>query len=259
MAKQDSTTCKECKTNAVLAPRGKRKFKECGECREKRIRHLIHTRKLYRDLRGREGLLVRYYHCGSRYGYLVQLRRNSAILQPIGTMGGKAPDELVLAIDDVSGEPVQSKSTLADFLASKKAVVAKMTPVEPKPKLPPALSGLFGIVKTVTGLDADTIIDAAIHPEKQPELMRQVSINAARDAGRDIVQEAVQRSKSSFDAVTAIAMYGAGKRISEIVEATRGERAAGHTGNLVRKALRDAGVYREPGKSESPTTNAGGA
>ena len=51
-----------------------------------------------------------------------------------------------------------------------------------------------------------------------------------------------------FDPTEAIRMYQMVPRpkMSLIVEAVRGPRAAGATGNLIRDALRKAGLYEEP-------------
>lgn len=66
--------------------------------------------------------------------------------------------------------------------------------------------------------------------------------------GQSDVQLAKPKAAGAFDAAEAVRMYQAGTKMKEIVDALKGERAAGHTGNLVRKALRDAGVYKEPTK-----------
>lgn len=50
-----------------------------------------------------------------------------------------------------------------------------------------------------------------------------------------------------FDAARAVQMYQDGIRMTDIVAATCGTRAAGHTGNLVRAAVRKAGIYRHAG------------
>lgn len=59
----------------------------------------------------------------------------------------------------------------------------------------------------------------------------------------------VRASKHApFNAEEAVRLYQTGLPMSAVVEAVRGTRAAGGTGNLVRAALRAAGVYKEPVK-----------
>lgn len=212
MAEKVLNLCKHCKESPVMTRR-KRKFTECYPCRAERITSELKCRKVRRELGERIGKVIQYYLDGWRCGYILKLGRFAASVQPIGARGSTAPDIISVALVDIQPAESARLGTLEDYAKT----------------LPPGDRGIARMLKA-----------SVQQTETSTEREQPKKLNAAPSAPRT--------KHGPFDDAEAVRMYQAGSKISDIVVVLKGERAAGHTGNLVRAALRAAGVYKEPTK-----------
>jgi hypothetical protein len=250
-----SEACVDCHEQAVLVKR-KRRFERCEDCRRAHTILMLRVRKVSRQLRDYVGLLISYNQSdGWRAGYLVSFNsgRTAASVQPIGSINSPAPDIIAVRVADMRPEPCQSKRypRIEDYYA--------MTDKAKKKPFPVLVTQRSGVVQPSVAIAACKALAVQEIPvSTEPEQPRNLNKDVAEILARTPVGSAptpvdgapVTRKShhAPFDAAEAVRLYVAGHRMRDIIEAVRGDRATGATGNLVREACRAAGVYKEPVK-----------
>jgi hypothetical protein len=213
MATKLSDLCKECHDQPVRVRRAKR-FPLCDDCYRLDVIHRLTVRRVKRTLKENVGHPVQYNEGqGWRTGYLVSIgesRYSGAVIQPIGPLNAAPPDTAVVSLADIKPESLVSSRwpKVEDYLA-----------MFPK-RIPVLIAQPSAVQKTETSTSRE-------QPKK---------LNAAPRSS----------NKTPFDAAEAVRLYVAKVRMKDIIEAVRGNRAVGATGNLVREACIAAGVYQKP-------------
>lgn len=216
--------CCECKENEVMKKRG-RKFRHCYDCRVKDVQHRLKGRKRYAELKSSVGRIVGYYDDGGRIGFLVLLRRGGAAIQPLGSLYGSLPREVTVRLDNVWPEKDSKGWTLEAYLASRKPKVLVAKPVETEEPAP--------VKKLVPSLPV--ALQPTIAVQEKPVCTEREQTKKVNTPKNGFV----------FDKARAVELYKTGTKIAAIAEELHGPYALGHTGNLVRAALREAGVYEK--------------
>jgi len=209
---------------------GVRAYKRCEDCRRTSVilrLRVRHTRRLLADQVGRP---VRYYADGWRCGYLVSLGASRASIQPIGAMGGICPNVLTVPISDVKLEEspsLQMPTVQEYYMTTKKTPVLIALP----------------IVGTLVSSGGP---GSGMFAKGSP-----IDFPAVQETNIAIPLTGVRKSKHApIDFVEAARLYLLGTRMSAVVEAVRGSRAAGGCANDVRNYLRAQGIYKEPTKCQ---------
>lgn len=257
-----SGQCEDCRESPVMT-RPRRKYTRCEDCRRNHVLVRLNARKVKRGLRGSIGRCVQYNNNdGWRVGYMVRATDSSVSIQPIGARG-TVPDIISVPFAGVKPEPMQSPScpTIEDFyrMNEKKKVVVLVAGGRMATAIAAAIPRELAKV-VVHGSEPLQTMDGTLVP-----LPKHVSCDGedmdvveARAAARfpEPVQEPNKSTRvgavkhAPVNSEDVIRMYNLVPRpkMSEIVEAVRGARAAGATGNICRDILRKAGIYEEPVK-----------
>lgn len=266
-----SGQCIDCREVPVMT-RPRRKYQRCEECRRSYVLSRLNARRVKRELREFIGGLVQYNNNdGWRVGYLVRIADSNSggvSIQPIGARG-TIPDVIAVPFANVKPEPMQSPScpTVEDFyrMNEKKKVVVLVAggrmAAAVAAAIPRDLSKVIIHGSEPLQTFDGTLVKPGVSVSCDGEDMDVVEARAAKrfpepvqEPGKFTEHEqpaAVNKAKHpAFDPTEAIRLYQLVPRpkMSAIVEAVRGPRAAGATGNLVRDALRKAGLYEEPVK-----------
>jgi hypothetical protein len=178
------------------------------------------ARAVKRGLAGQIGRLVSYNHGdGWRAGYLKEITALYATIQPIGA-GRKCPDLITLPLHDIAVETGQSKKypTIEDYIKMTETKSPTVLVAQP----PAVIATPVQEPNWTLGDDTGTIapqVAAATVPSKSTD-------------------------KTPFNAAEAVRLYLTGIPMNDIIKAVQGNRAHNATGNLVRAAVRAAGVYK---------------
>lgn len=173
--------------------------------------------------------VVEYYEDGWRAGYLLSVHTTNCDIQPTGVYKGGRPQITSVRVTDVRISTVGSKyETLDDYIKfmnwTKPNIKATLiTPKRATPVASPA-----GVVATIM----DSVVAGHRHD---------VPVPATPVNGKLATAEEIGLNTEAWDANKAVAMYQGGMKVSDI---------AAHFGdknkqNRVRKACRDAGVYKD--------------
>jgi hypothetical protein len=227
--------CRDCHGQAVLV-KGKHVFDRCEDCRRAHTIKLWRVRKVARSLKEQIGLLIAYNKGdGWRAAYLLGMGPTHATVQPIGAIGGEAPDVMRVSIADIRPEEFQSIKypRVEDYMA--------MTTTKRAPVL---------VVQTAGARDYSKVIIHGSEPLQTLDgtLVQEIPVSTEREQPKIVdTEKAPRKSKHApIDFVEASRLYQSGMRMSAVVEAVRGTRAAGGAANDVRNYLKATGVYREP-------------
>jgi len=217
--------------------RPKRKYERCEDCRRSHVLSRLNARKVKRTLKGSENRPVQFNQGdGWRVGYLISIGTYKAVIQPIGALRGICPQTLEVALADLKPEQCQSASmpTVEDYYrmtASKKVPVLVVQKTD-YPLLTPEVRAVLepAIVK---------------RPANAVVAVQDVAVSVPHEQAKPKVGTA---KHPPIDTAKVLELNAQGVKISAIVEAVRGQRAAGGCGNLVREILEKAGVYNRPSK-----------
>lgn len=243
MAKEKiANMCEDCHTLPVRV-RNSVRFKKCDDCRRTDTIARLHGRRVKRTLGSSINHLIQYNEASSpgwRAGYLLNVGPRAASVQPIGGKNGICPSIIRVALADIKAEELQSATmpTVEDYY--------KMTDKKRVPLL-------------VVGARLPTVLPAFIAKLNSEAAVQETDLSALHEQSTTVNDPKVRTSKHApFDAAEAVRLYQAALAagngallpgaMSAIVEAVRGTRAAGGTGNLVREACTKAGVYVKPTK-----------
>lgn len=230
--------CSECGDGAQRVRKGK-KFKLCEDCRREDTVRRWKVRSVRRDLQECVGKLVQFNEgTGWKAGYLIKFGSyNDAHIQPIGALG-RIPDITSVSLAHVKVETHQSPSmpTVEDFYRVNEKKKVLVLVAGGKSVVAEAVAALYQAQKTLhAGFDLSERVDISVQ-EVKPFTPREHEplLNRGEHPPVDIEE--------------AARLYLADTPMSAIVEKLRGARAAGGCGNLIRKALRAKGIYKEPVK-----------
>src|SRR5208282_471290 len=223
-----SETCCDCRdmivqTRTVKPKPGVRTYKRCEDCRRTSVilrLRVRHTRRLLDDLVSKP---VRYYSDGWRCGYLISIGASRASIQPIGAMSGICPNVVTIPISDVKPEEAAAikMPTVEDYYAMTKKMPVLVAQ-------PARVVEIKRALKVGAGVFTGDLINelATLDVQETP-------VSTEREQTKT-----VNRTKHApIDFAEAQRLYLLGTRMSAIVEAVRGNRAAGGCANDVRNHL----------------------
>jgi hypothetical protein len=192
-------------------------------------------------------------------GYLLKMGPSRATIQPIGGIEGICPEVRGVTLTDIKPEICTSAKypTVEDYY--------RMT----KSKVVPVLVAGRGAVQvafdTVKKAEATLASVPLTFPDKpciptKTAVFTDVDLALKNDYSPDSIKVLEGMTPKSvtpkgvfgapkhppIDEALVLKMNAEGAKISAIVEAVRGQRAAGGCGNLVRKILEKAKVYKRP-------------
>jgi hypothetical protein len=243
-----SSQCEDCR-EAPAMTRPRRKYTRCEDCRRSHILARLNGRKVKRELRDSAGRLVQFNRGdGWRVGYLVSMSNGGVTIQPIGPKG-TVPDTMSIPFSDVKPELMQSQScpTVEDFYrmnTKKKVVVLVAGKGMAAAVIAASTRGLSKVI--AHGSDPLQTFDGTLVAQF-PRPVQEVTMSTPPEQPKTL--NTVGKPKHApVNAEEVIRLYKLVPRpkMSAIIEAVRGERAVGATGNVCRDILRKAGIYEEP-------------
>ena len=245
-----SELCIECKEIPPMR-KARRAYQHCLQCRLDIVHKKIKARAVRKTLTGAEGQLVQYYEGGWRTGYLLKLSQHKASIQPIGSRGAPCPDVVGAFLEDMrlAANSSNTMPTLNDYLK----VISDSNRRVPKilwntvegfhsPVTPPVLIG------TVT---AETNHDVTVAGQPPVPFIAYGSESGRFSSSHPNLSNPPRGDRAKHPPMNmeeAARLYKEGKRMSEVTEAVRGNRAAGGAANEIRKYLKEQGIYKEPVK-----------
>ncbi len=249
-----STQCRDCHENPRMqnSERPRRRYERCEDCRRSHTLARLNARRVKRTLKGSERRPVQFNQGdGWRVGYLLSLGTYKATVQPIGALKGICPQTLEVALADLKPEPCQSASmpTVEDYYRMTAAKKVPVLVVQPA-KFNPIIHGS----EPLQTLDGTLVQKTAVSTEYPPLTVEVRNINEGAVIHRPanaVVQPKVGVVKHPpVNEAEVIRLWQLTPRppMKDIVNAVRGQRAEGATGNLVRAILEKAGLYQRPVK-----------
>lgn len=254
-----SENCSECHEQIVATRHGK-KLQLCDDCYRNGVIDRLKARKVRRTLT--EGAIIQYYQDGWRVGYLIKMGPNRASIQPVGAKDGICPEILGVMLTDIKAEIYTSAlfPTVEDYyrmtkhkavpvLVAGRGVVSLAAEAVKKAEVSLQTMATFTVPEQHVIVNTEPVItgvDLATKTDYSPESIKVLKGMPLAGVTPKGVFGAPKHPP--IDEAMVLKLNAEGVKISAIVEAVRGQRAAGGCGNLVRAILEKAGVYKRPVK-----------